>query len=68
MKNRLTSIVQINAGDVAVLGGVYKNTRENSETFVPFFSKIPILGAFFKQTTDKDDKTQLLIFLSANVV
>ena len=64
----LTSIVQINAGDVAVLGGVYKNTRENSETYVPFFSKIPILGAFFKQTTNKDDKTQLLIFLSANVV
>ena len=64
----LTSIVQINAGDVAVLGGVYKNTRESSETFVPFFSKIPILGALFRQTTDKDDKTQLLIFLSANVV
>ncbi|WP_440618889.1 secretin N-terminal domain-containing protein [Candidatus Pelagibacter sp. HIMB1493] len=64
----LTSIVQINAGDVAVLGGVYKNTRENSETYVPFFSKIPLLGAFFRQTTDKDDKTQLLIFLSANVV
>ena len=33
----LTSIVQINAGDVAVLGGVYKNTRENSESYVPFF-------------------------------
>ena len=64
----ITSIVQINAGDVAVLGGVYKNTRENSETYVPFFSKIPLLGAFFKQKTDKDDKTQLLIFLSANVV
>ena len=64
----LTSIVQINAGDVAVLGGVYKNTRENSESYVPFFSKIPLLGAFFRQTTDKDDKTQLLIFLSANVV
>ena len=67
-KESIKSIVQINAGDVAVLGGVYKNTRENSETYVPFFSKIPLLGAFFKQTTDKDDKTQLLIFLSANVV
>ena len=64
----ITSIVQINAGDVAVLGGVYKNTRENSETYVPFFSKIPLLGAFFRQKTDKDDKTQLLIFISANVV
>ena len=64
----ITSIVQINAGDVAVLGGVYVNTRENSENYVPFFSKIPLLGAFFRQTTDKDDKTQLLIFLSANIV
>jgi len=64
----ITSIVQINAGDVAVLGGVYKNTRENSENYVPFFSKIPLLGAFFKQKTDQDNKTQLLIFLSANVV
>ena len=64
----ITSIVQINAGDVAVLGGVYKNTRENSENYVPFFSKIPILGVFFKQKTDQDNKTQLLIFLSANVV
>jgi type IV pilus assembly protein PilQ len=64
----ITSIVQINAGDIAVLGGVYKNTRENSENYVPFFSKIPILGAFFKQKTDQDNKTQLLIFLSANVV
>ena len=64
----ITSIVQINAGDVAVLGGVYKNSRENSENYVPFFSKIPLLGAFFKQKTDQDNKTQLLIFLSANVV
>ena len=64
----ITSIVQINAGDVAVLGGVYKNTRENSENYVPFFSKIPLLGAFFKEKTDQDNKTQLLIFLSANVV
>jgi type IV pilus assembly protein PilQ len=64
----ITSIVQINAGDVAVLGGVYKNTRENSENYVPFFSKIPLLGVFFRQKTDQDNKTQLLIFLSANVV
>jgi type IV pilus assembly protein PilQ len=64
----ITSIVQINAGDVAVLGGVYKNTRENSENYVPFFSKIPLLGVFFRQKTDQDNKTQLLIFLSANIV
>ena len=64
----ITSIVQLKAGDVAVLGGVYKNTREDSKSYVPFFSKIPILGLFFKQKTEQDNKTQLLIFLSANIV
>ena len=64
----ITSIVQITAGDVAVLGGVYKNTRTDTENYVPFFSKIPILGMFFRQKTEQDNKTQLLIFLSANIV
>ena len=36
----ITSVITINAGDVAVLGGVYKNTRVNSKNYVPFFSKI----------------------------
>ena len=39
----ITSVITINAGDVAVLGGVYKNTRVNSKNYVPFFSKIPFL-------------------------
>ena len=64
----ITSIVQLNSGDVAVLGGVYKNTREDTKNYVPFFSKIPFLGMFFKQKTEQDNKTQLLIFLSANIV
>jgi type IV pilus assembly protein PilQ len=64
----ITSIVQVNNGDVAILGGVYKNTKTDSKKYVPFLSSIPILGEFFKSKTNKDDKTQLLIFLSANVV
>ena len=64
----ITSVITINAGDVAVLGGVYKNTRVNSKNYVPFFSKIPLLGLFFQEKTQSDDKTQLLIFLSANIV
>ena len=64
----LTSVVQVNAGDVAILGGVYKNTKVNSKNYVPLFSKIPILGLFFQEKTQSDDKTQLLIFLSANIV
>ena len=64
----ITSIIQLATGEVAVLGGVYKNTKNDNSNYVPFFSKIPLLGTFFKTDTKKDDKTQLLIFVSANIV
>ena len=64
----ITSIIQLATGEVAVLGGVYKNTKNDNTNYVPFFSKIPLLGTFFKTDTKKDDKTQLLIFVSANIV
>ena len=64
----VNSTVVINDGDVAVLGGVYSNTRKDSENYVPFFGKIPIIGNFFNKKTKEDTKSQLLIFITANIV
>ena len=64
----ITSIVRIETGDVAILGGVYKNVRVDNVQYVPILSSIPILGSFFKQKAKSDGKTQLLIFLTANIV
>ena len=64
----VTSTVVLNAGDVAVLGGVYKNTKQDDIIFVPLLHRIPILGEFFKTKTKNDTKSQLLIFVTANIV
>jgi type IV pilus assembly protein PilQ len=64
----VNSTVQIGDGGVAVLGGVYKNTKADSINFVPILSKIPILGSFFQTKTKSDTKNQLLIFITANIV
>ena len=64
----ITSIVQIETGDVAILGGVYKNARTDNIQYVPILSSIPIIGSFFKQKAKSDGKSQLLIFLTANIV
>ena len=64
----ITSTIQLDNGDVAILGGVYKNVRTDNNQFVPFLSQIPIIGSFFKQKAKSDSKRQLLIFLSANIV
>ena len=64
----LNSTVRVRSGQVAVLGGVYKNSKNDNIVRTPFFSKIPILGTFFRSETKEDNKTQLLIFISANIV
>tara|TARA_B100000780_G_scaffold203820_1_gene144699 strand:+ start:1 stop:744 length:744 start_codon:yes stop_codon:yes gene_type:complete len=67
-KEQIASTVQINTGDVAILGGVYTNKRTDNKQYVPILSSIPIIGSFFKQKEKSDAKTQLLIFLTANIV
>jgi len=67
-KESIESTVQIGTGDVAILGGVYKNVRTDNKKYVPILSSIPIIGSFFKQKEKSDGKTQLLIFLTANIV
>ena len=64
----ITSLVLLNNDEVAVLGGVYTNTKTDNNTRVPFFSKIPLFGTFFKNETKEDARTQMLIFLTASIV
>lgn len=64
----INSTVQLSSGDIAVLGGVYKNTKNDTIKFIPLLHRIPILGHFFKDKTVNDTKSQLLIFVTANLV
>ena len=64
----VNSTVLINDGDVAVIGGVYKNTKTDNIKFIPLLHRIPIVGHFFKDKTKADTKSQLLMFITANIV
>jgi type IV pilus assembly protein PilQ len=60
--------VLIENGGTVVLGGIYQQTDRNSDTKVPFFGDIPVLGNLFKTTSRTSDKTELLIFLTPKVL
>ncbi len=64
----VNSTIQISDGDVAIMGGVYKATKTDNNNRVPLLSRIPILGTFFETKTETDNKTQLLIFITARIV
>ena len=58
----------VNDGNTVVIGGIMKITKQFDETGIPWLSKIPILGWLFKSQTKKDEKEELLIFITPQIV
>jgi type IV pilus assembly protein PilQ len=66
-KHVKTQVLVENGGTV-VLGGIFQQILRNSETKVPFFGDIPLLGHLFKTRGRTNDKTELLIFITPKIV
>ncbi len=64
----MESLMKINDGEIAVLGGLMEESVSNNDDAVPGVSKIPILGNLFTYRNDKTVKTELVIFLRPTVV
>ncbi len=60
--------VLVNDGQTVVLGGILDTTKTKSANKVPFLADIPILGNLFKSTTDINNKTELLIFITPKIL
>jgi len=60
--------VLMNDGQTVVLGGVLETERRDDQTKVPYLGDIPILGNLFKQTTKRNNKDELLIFVTPKIV
>lgn len=63
-----TTEVLVRDGETTVIGGIITDTQSSSEAGVPFFSKIPFLGALFKRKSGGSDKTELIIFITPRIV
>jgi type IV pilus assembly protein PilQ len=60
--------VLVNDGQTVVLGGILDTTKSKTANKVPFFGDIPVLGNLFKTTTNVNDKTELLIFITPKIL
>ncbi|MFZ5562801.1 MAG: type IV pilus secretin PilQ, partial [Thermodesulfobacteriota bacterium] len=63
-----TTELLVNDGDTVVIGGIIKERESQGQRGVPWLSKIPLLGNLFKYKTRADEKSELLIFITPNVV
>lgn len=60
--------VLIDNGGTVVIGGIFQQEERDSVTKVPLFGDIPVVGNLFKTTGRRNDKTELLIFLTPKIV
>jgi len=64
----LDSILRLQSGEIAVLGGLMQDQVEHTEDTVPGLRSLPGLGVLFGQRRDTTRKTELVIFLRASVI
>ena len=66
--NEAETEVLLDDGDTVVIGGIMKSSRTWAEDRIPGLGKLPVLGWLFKSQSRTDDKNELLIFLTPQIV
>ena len=62
------SVLKVNDGQVAVLGGLMEDVSRRDREETPGFAKIPGLGELFRARDYEYQKTELVVFLKPTVV
>lgn len=67
-KRTMTTRVGVGSGQTVVVGGLVNDTLVETVRKVPWLGDIPYLGALFRRTISTRSKTELLVFLTPQVV
>ena len=55
-------------GETIVIGGIFTRSITNSESSVPWFSRIPLFGFLFQNTSTMDQRRELIVFITPRIV
>ncbi|WP_298760658.1 general secretion pathway protein GspD [uncultured Psychroserpens sp.] len=63
-----SSVVRMKDQDIAVLGGLEENYKNNSGSGVPFLARIPIIKWLFSKRVREGRKSKLTVFIKPTVI
>lgn len=64
----MESVLRVQSGDVAILGGLMQDSRNNNSDEVPGLNRLAGFGELFKYRNDSSTKSELVIFLRPTVL
>jgi len=67
-KKEAVTVVLVNSGETAVIGGIYTNDEQRNAGGVPWFMDIPGLGYLFKNQSSQKKRTELMIFITPRII
>jgi TonB family protein len=60
--------VLIRSGVTLIIGGLIEHKDERTDSRVPVLGDLPVIGAVFRGSTDTNRKTELVLFLTPQIV
>lgn len=64
----IESILKVDSGEIAVLGGLMQDTIESDLVGLPGLNRLPFVGGLFSYRDDRTVKTELIIFIRPIVI
>ncbi|MBM4370187.1 MAG: type IV pilus secretin PilQ, partial [Deltaproteobacteria bacterium] len=55
-------------GDTTVIGGIFARSTTKNFKKIPFFADLPLVGFFFRNTSETDRRSEMLIFITPRIV
>ena len=65
---RIATRVLVDDGNTVVLGGIFQADRHQSASRTPVLGDLPVLGRLFRRTLERDDKQELFVFITPEVL
>ncbi|MBX2869962.1 MAG: type IV pilus secretin PilQ [Acidiferrobacterales bacterium] len=65
---RIKTQTLLENGETVVIGGIYSQEESQALSKVPFLGDIPYLGNLFKKRTARNNRSELLIFLTPRII
>jgi general secretion pathway protein D len=67
-RREIRTVVQVDAGQIVVLGGLIQDTIERSDSGIPGLRRIPLAGRLFRSEGNARRRTNLMVFLRPTIV
>lgn len=64
----IKTTISVPDGGTIVIGGMYRVEKSTTREGIPFFSKLPLLGALFRNKSKRSEQKELLVFITPRII